>query len=456
MVANPQNLAKVHYSRAGRILFTVLAGLLGEGTVPAAPPAKAKVIRVHDGQATRNLTPHAARVQGMLEQGLVRFTGQPTTRAAWARLVTPKDVIGLKVDAQHGPLAGTRPAVAEAVARSLVKAGIPAGQIVIWDRSLAELQQAGFGRVAKALELKLAGAREAGYESHPHLDVALEPVLQPGDRFYRQMPTAEQRRRSHLTQLLTRELTCVINLHPLISHPVTGTRGHLEALGLDSVDNTHRLQTSPHHLRLSAPNLYQLAAYSHALPPARVTVGLKAPDSGRSLLLQPASMDAYFYFRQSGQQALPLKQALQDALRAATAKGNAEAQPLLVHDREFGWRQYLLPHGGTVLGAGQLRTDRPLPASRVRLCITDALVCQFHLADTRRADYATTLNELWLGTDPVALDLMAAARLVQLREFVKLPTRTEAKAMRKAAGQMGLGVTRLEDVTVIDLPARPK
>ena len=43
-----------------------------------------------------------------------------------------------------------------------------------------------------------------------------------------------------------------------------------------------------------------------------------------------------------------------------------------------------------------------------------------------------------------------------LREFVKLPTRTEAKVMRKAAGQMGLGVTRLEDVTVIDLPARPK
>ena len=99
--------------------------------------------------------------------------------------------------------------------------------------------------------------------------------------------------------------------------------------------------------------------------------------------------------------------------------------------------------------------NRALPAPRVRLCITDALLCQFHLADTRRADYATTLNELWLGTDPVALDMMAADRIVKLRQFVKLPTRIEANEMRRAAGRMGMGVTRLEDVEIIDLPARP-
>ena len=116
----------------------------------------------------------------------------------------------------------------------------------------------------------------------------------------------------------------------------------------------------------------------------------------------------------------------------------------------------LSPRGGTVLGAHQLRTDRALPAPRVRLCITDALLCQFHLADTRRADYATTLNELWLSTDPVALDMMAADRIVKLRQFVKLPTRAEAKEMRRAAGRMGMGVTRLEDVEITDLPARQK
>ena len=151
-----------------------------------------------------------------------------------------------------------------------------------------------------------------------------------------------------------------------------------------------------------------------------------------------------------------MARALRDALKAATAKGNDEAQAVLVLDETIAWRQHLLPNGGTVLGAHQLRTDRALPAPRVRLCITDALLCQFHLADSRRADYATTLNELWLSTDPVALDMMAAERIVKLRQFVKLPTHAEANETRRAAGRMGMGVTRLEDVEIIDLPERLK
>jgi NACalpha-BTF3-like transcription factor len=51
---------------------------------------------------------------------------------------------------------------------------------------------------------------------------------------------------------------------------------------------------------------------------------------------------------------------------------------------------------------------------------------------------------------------MAAARIVKLRQFVKLPTHAEANEMRRAAGQMGMGVTRLEDVEITDLPARQK
>jgi hypothetical protein len=61
-----------------------------------------------------------------------------------------------------------------------------------------------------------------------------------------------------------------------------------------------------------------------------------------------------------------------------------------------------------------------------------------------------------LSTDPVALDMMAAERIVKLRQFVKLPTHAEANETRRAAGRMGMGVTRLEYVEIIDLPARLK
>jgi hypothetical protein len=392
----------------------------------------------------------------MLDHALPKVTGQTTPRAAWRTLVTPTDVIGLKVDAQHGPMAGTRPALVEAVARSLFAAGIPVRQIVIWDSSLEDLRKAGYARMAKALGVRLAGGRDAGFESHPNFDVTLTHPLQPGDRFFGKPEDARLKRLSHLSKLLTREFTCIINLHPLIAHPVTGSRGHLDALGLDSVDNTLRFKKSHHHRRLAVPNLYLLAAYSHTHPPPRVTAALKPTASARALLLQPVSGNDFFYFHKTGDEALPLARALRDALKAATAKGNDEAQAVLVLDETIAWRQHLLPNGGTVLGAHQLRTDLPLPAPRVRLCITDALLCQFHLADTRRADYATTLNELWLSTDPVALDMMAAARIVKLRQFVKLPTHAEANEMRRAAGQMGMGVTRLEDVEITDLPARQK
>ncbi|MBT6450613.1 MAG: hypothetical protein HOK62_07845 [Verrucomicrobiales bacterium] len=198
-----------------------------------------------------------------------------------------------------------------------------------------------------------------------------------------------------------------------------------------------------------------MAAYSRTLPPARVAAALKPQGNARALLLQPTSGKEFFYYNKTSDEAMPLARALRDALKVATAHNNTKAQAVLVLDEITTWRQYLLPHGGTVLGAHQLRTDRTLPAPRVRLCITDALLCQFHLADTRRADYATTLNELWVGTDPVALDMMAAERIIKLRQFVKLPTRTEANEMRRAAGHMGMGVTRLEDVEIIDLPALP-
>ncbi len=445
----------MRYSRAGRSLFT-MALALGFGLVAqVAESEKSRVIRVRDAEATRFLSPNPARLRAMLDRALPKFTGQPNARVAWRALVTPADVIGLKVDAQHGPMAGTRPAVVEAVARSLLDAGIPAQQIVIWDRSLEELQKAGYARMAKAIGVRLAGARDAGYESLPNFDATFTHTLQPGDRHFGKPEELQSRRLSHLSKLLTREITCIINLHPLIAHPITGSRGHLDALGLDSLDNTLRFDKSPHHLRLAIPNLYLLAAYSHTHTPARVNTALKLPGNGRALLLQPTTGKEYFYFHKTGVDALPLARAMRDALHAATAPTNTEAQAVLVLDENAAWRQHFLPHGGTVLGAHQLRTDRPLPAPRVRLCITDALLCQFHLADTRRADYATTLNELWLSTDPVALDRMAAERIVSLRKFVKLPTRAEADDMRRAAGRMGMGVTRLEDVEIIDLPARP-
>ena len=117
MVADRSFLAKVLYSLAGCGLFT--AALLADGLVNAAEPAKSSVIQVRNRVASQYFKPRPARVEAMLDTGLQQITRQTTTAAAWRTIFTERDVIGIKVNARAGPVAGTRPTVVAAVVDSL-------------------------------------------------------------------------------------------------------------------------------------------------------------------------------------------------------------------------------------------------------------------------------------------------------------------------------------------------
>jgi hypothetical protein len=64
----------------------------------------------------------------MLDQTLIRFTGQKNTRDAWLSLVKPDDVIGLVPTPHLNP---THDEVVDAVRTSLANAGIPGERIVL-------------------------------------------------------------------------------------------------------------------------------------------------------------------------------------------------------------------------------------------------------------------------------------------------------------------------------------
>ena len=104
----------------------------------AAP--KVPVIKVHAADATRHFQPRNARVNAMLKAGLQELAPD----FHWRQLISTNDIVGLKINARLGTLTGTRPAVVRAVAQSLMASGVPAKNIVIWDRNLADLQRAGY------------------------------------------------------------------------------------------------------------------------------------------------------------------------------------------------------------------------------------------------------------------------------------------------------------------------
>ncbi len=75
--------------------------------------------------ASRNV--NSSILEKMLEQALVKVTGQNNTKEAWLSLVKPDDMIGL-VPTEH--LNPTHDEVVDAVKNSLVKAGIPSERII--------------------------------------------------------------------------------------------------------------------------------------------------------------------------------------------------------------------------------------------------------------------------------------------------------------------------------------
>jgi len=83
-----------------------------------------------------------AVVLQMLDAAITQLTGLNDARSAWQALFDPTEMVGIKVNTISRYT--TSPEVAYAVAQRLQEAGLPAEQIVIFDRSTHELSRQGY------------------------------------------------------------------------------------------------------------------------------------------------------------------------------------------------------------------------------------------------------------------------------------------------------------------------
>ncbi|HEX3889377.1 MAG TPA: hypothetical protein VHX90_00885, partial [Verrucomicrobiae bacterium] len=96
--------------------------------------AAARVVIVENTNAISNFQPDENVVQTMVNRGLTNLTGKIKIAEAWRSLVSTQDVVGIKVFSAAGELSGTRPIVVAAVIHGLLDAGLPATNIIIWDK----------------------------------------------------------------------------------------------------------------------------------------------------------------------------------------------------------------------------------------------------------------------------------------------------------------------------------
>jgi len=154
--------------------------------------------------------------------------------------------------------------VVEAVVKSLLAAGLPPRQIVVWDKHLSDLRQAGFFELAERYGVRVAGGAEAGYDEKSFYETALLGQLVWGDLEFGRKGEGVGRK-SYLSKLVTQQMTRMINITPLLNHNLAGVSGNLWSLAMGSVDNAIRFENDPARLATAVPEIVALPHYSVAL-----------------------------------------------------------------------------------------------------------------------------------------------------------------------------------------------
>jgi uncharacterized protein (DUF362 family) len=110
------------------------------------PEAPSRVVSVHrPGAVGADLMPVSQEVVGhMLDAAMRRLTGLADAIQPWRLLFDADERVAIKVNTIAGSRFHTHAQVVLAVGQRLLDAGLPAEQIVIFDRSSSELERAGY------------------------------------------------------------------------------------------------------------------------------------------------------------------------------------------------------------------------------------------------------------------------------------------------------------------------
>ena len=215
--------------------------------------SKSRVVLVRDATAVSSFNVDAAKARGMVAAGIKALTGEQDEAAAWRHFVSSNDVVGIKINTQAGPLQATRPAIVEAIALGLHSAGVPSGNIYVFDRDPLQMRAAGYiveqPRTLSGLPtFQLHSViSDTGWDPAVYFQNNLAGKLIWGDLLFGKEEGEDISKRSHLPKLVTKTIVKLINVPVLQDHDACGLAGCLYNVSLGMVDNTRRFETMGQH-----------------------------------------------------------------------------------------------------------------------------------------------------------------------------------------------------------------
>jgi len=214
-------------------------------------PSQSIVYAAHDSAAITQYKTNPAIVRGMVNRLVLATTGQPDLARAWGSLVSPNDKIGIKISAAGGELFTTHRDIVNAIVDGLVAAGHARNSIVVWDRSLGGIKEAGYRPDAEGYQMKSIAPHD-GYDPKALFTAPLSGRLIWGDLEFRsdrgmipllseQESTSED---SHFARILTTDVTKIINVPVMSDSATCGIAGCLYNMTIPNIDNWRRFTQS--------------------------------------------------------------------------------------------------------------------------------------------------------------------------------------------------------------------
>ena len=202
---------------------------------PGMPgPYPGRVIRIHSANSINTETDRANRdvVKQMISNGIRALTGYTRDSDAWARFVSPSDVVGIKVNCSGAPKMCSSPEVVGEIATNLVAIGVPPQQIYIYERFESQL------RTVPYKEFVPPGVTITAAESSRGSILGYDPRTYVETSFF-----GEEDTRSNLVRLVGEKLTKIINVPNMKEHRAAGVTGCLKNIAygnFSNMDRSHR------------------------------------------------------------------------------------------------------------------------------------------------------------------------------------------------------------------------
>ena len=260
----------------GLFATMILGPFPSKAQSPAAPaptptplPARSLVARAQSPDAIYDYKADAAIVYRLVGEAVMSVTGEGSVSAAWGSLVKPSDIVGIKICTNGAPLFSTRPEVVQAIADGLHQAGVPWENIVVFDRAEGLLKRAGFRSRPGSYRVLWT---EGNYDPQVAISSPLAGQLIYGDLDFmgknlpnlkEELQVNDQKKRlgnisneSHISKILTKVVTKVVNVPVLSDNFYCGLSGALFNMTVQNVDNWRRLVQPPESGDPSIPEIY--------------------------------------------------------------------------------------------------------------------------------------------------------------------------------------------------------